>query len=73
MTLGGTGRLEEAAKAFQEALRLDGTNHHHAFNLGLALLRLGRPEEARPHFEKALALNPRFAPAREELGRLARR
>ncbi len=29
-------------------------------NLGLALLALGRPAEARPRFEQALALRPDF-------------
>jgi arylsulfatase A-like enzyme/Flp pilus assembly protein TadD len=67
MTLGGTGRMAEAEKAFREAWRLDDKNHRHAYNLGLALLRLGRPAEARPYFEKALALEPRFSPARERL------
>jgi hypothetical protein len=41
------------------------------YNLGLALLRLGRPAEARPFFEKTLALEPGFAPARERLGEIA--
>jgi hypothetical protein len=32
----------------------------------------GRPGEARPWFEKALALQPGFAPARERLREMAR-
>ena len=72
MTLGGNGRLAEAEKAFREAWRLDATNHHHAYNLGLALLRQGRGAEARPWFERALAVHPRFAPAREQLAALDR-
>ena len=59
--------MAEAEQAFREAWRLDDKNHHHAFNLGLALVRQGRPGEARPFFEKALALSPGFTPARTEL------
>jgi arylsulfatase A-like enzyme/Flp pilus assembly protein TadD len=70
MTLGGSQRLAEAEKAFREAWRLDATNHHHAYNLGLALLRQGRADDARAYFEKALALEPRFAPARERLAEM---
>jgi arylsulfatase A-like enzyme/Flp pilus assembly protein TadD len=73
MTLGGLQRLAEAEKAFREAWRLDDKNHHHAYNLGLALLRQGRPDEARPYFEKTLALAPRFTPARQRLSELERR
>jgi choline-sulfatase len=72
MTLGGAGRMAEAEKCFREALRLDTADHRHAYNLGLALVRQGRADEARPFFEKALELNPRFAPAREQLARGAR-
>jgi Flp pilus assembly protein TadD len=72
MTLGGSRQFAEAEKCFREALRLDDKDHRHAFNLGLALVRQGRAEEARPFFEKALAINPAFAPARDELRTLAR-
>ena len=70
MTLGGLQRMAEAEKAFREAYRLDGKNPHHAYNLGLALQRQGRPEEARPYFEKTLALAPGFTPARQRLTEL---
>lgn len=73
MTLGGAGQLAESEKAFREAWRLDGGNHRYAYNLGLALLRQGRPVEARPYFEQALALKPRFTPARQRLAELGRR
>ena len=67
MMLGGTGRFAAAEGAFRKAWRLDDSNHHHAFNLGLVLVRQDRPEEARPFFERAVELRPDFAPAREQL------
>jgi Flp pilus assembly protein TadD len=67
MTLGGEGRMAEAEQAFREACRLDDRNHRYAYNLGLILVRQGRTADARPFFEKALSLEPRFAPARERL------
>jgi Tfp pilus assembly protein PilF len=39
-------------------------------NFGLALLRLGRPAEARAQFEDALRWQPDYAEARANLGRL---
>jgi Tfp pilus assembly protein PilF len=59
--------MAEAEQAFREAWRLDDRSHRHAYNLGLILLRQGKSAEARPFFEKALALEPRFTPARERL------
>jgi arylsulfatase A-like enzyme/Tfp pilus assembly protein PilF len=70
MTLGGSGHLAEAERAFREAVGRDGGHSRYAFNLGLALLRQGREEEARPWLERSLVLDPAFAPAREELARL---
>ena len=49
---GRPARMAEAEKAFREACRPDDRHHHHAYNLGLALLRQGRPDEARPYFER---------------------
>jgi arylsulfatase A-like enzyme/Flp pilus assembly protein TadD len=73
MTLGGHDRMPEAEHAFREAARLDSNNHRYAYNLGLILVRQGRAALARPFFEKALALEPAFAPAREQLAALRRR
>jgi hypothetical protein len=39
--------------------------------LGMILMQLNRPDEARPRFEAALAIDPNFAPAREALAKLA--
>jgi arylsulfatase A-like enzyme/Flp pilus assembly protein TadD len=69
MTLGGNRREAEAERAFREATRRDATSARYAYNLGLILERQGRAAEARPWYEKAAALDPRFAAAREKLSR----
>jgi arylsulfatase A-like enzyme/tetratricopeptide (TPR) repeat protein len=71
MVLGGLGRHDEAARAFQEAISRDATRAQYAYNLGLVLMRAGRPD-ARQWFERALALDPAFRPARERLAELSR-
>jgi cytochrome c-type biogenesis protein CcmH len=61
------GRFGEAEAAIKEALKLDGSVAQYHSALGLALLR-GRGasglSDARDCFQKALALNPDFIPAR---------
>ena len=73
MVLGAAGDLAEAEKAFREACGRDAANAEYAYNLGLALLRLGRGADAAPLFRKALELEPRFAPARARLAEIDRR
>jgi Flp pilus assembly protein TadD len=70
MLLGAAGRLEEAVAAFREARARDAADARYAYNLGLALLRLGRGAEARSLFEETLRLEPRFGAARERLADL---
>jgi Tfp pilus assembly protein PilF len=48
-------------------VKRDGAEAQYAYNLGLALLRQGQRPEARPYFETALRLQPRFRAARERL------
>ncbi len=67
MVLGAGGDLAEAEKAFREAVSRDALNARYAYNLGLALKRQGKRDEAKPWFRKSLELDPRFAPAREEV------
>lgn len=67
MVLGAHEEMAEAEKAFRQALDRDKENAQYAYNLGLAILRQGRRSDARPFFEKSLQLDPRFAPAREQL------
>lgn len=71
MVLGGNGQLSEAADAFRKAIALDPQNARYAYNLGLVLMRAGDPG-ARAEFERALALDPAFRPARDRLGELGR-
>jgi Tfp pilus assembly protein PilF len=60
-----------AEKAFREALRRGGPEaQQYAYNLGLALLRQGRRDEAAASFRRSLELDPRFAPARGRLAEL---
>jgi arylsulfatase A-like enzyme/Tfp pilus assembly protein PilF len=71
MVLGAKGDLAEAEKAFAEALRCGGPEaQQYAYNRGLALLRLGRRDEAAALFRKSLELDPRFEPARARLAEL---
>ncbi len=67
MVFGASGAMADAEKAFREATSRDGANARYAFNLGLALVRQGKPAEGRPYFRKSLELDPKFAPAREQL------
>jgi tetratricopeptide (TPR) repeat protein len=48
------GLTNDAVEWFQQALAIDGTNVHALRNLGIALVRGRRPEEAVPYFERAL-------------------
>ncbi|MCC6988347.1 MAG: sulfatase-like hydrolase/transferase, partial [Acidobacteria bacterium] len=71
MVLGGAGQHQDAAAAFREATTRDANNPRYAYNLGLVLQRAGNPE-ARVWFERTLALDSAFRPARERLAELAR-
>ena len=70
MTLGGNARTAEAEAAFRKAVELENENPRYAFNLGLILMRQNRPAEARPFFEKALEVEPRFEDARRYLAEI---
>ena len=52
-------------------LGLGYTQAQNAYNLGLVLMRAGRPD-ARQWFEQALERDPAFRPARERLAELPR-
>lgn len=60
-------RPEDAAEAFRQAIRLLGTSAPREAGLGEALTQLAEGEvtdEARAAFERSLAINPAFLPAR---------
>jgi adenylate cyclase len=52
-------RLNEARIEAERAVALDRNNSAALYQLGLAFLYLGHPEEAVPHVEKAIRLSPR--------------
>jgi protein O-mannosyl-transferase len=62
------GRLEEARKHFEQAIRLEPgySGAHH--NLGTALHALGRRAEALQHFEIAVRQKPNFPAAQNNYG-----
>jgi tetratricopeptide (TPR) repeat protein len=70
MILGDQERLAEAETAFRQAWERDDSNAKYAYNIGLALLGLGRLEEARGFFEKTLELEPSFEAARLHLAEI---
>jgi tetratricopeptide (TPR) repeat protein len=55
------GQYIEAARYSQEALRLDTADAMLHFHAGMIAAKLGEPEVAREHLEKALAINPYFS------------
>jgi arylsulfatase A-like enzyme/tetratricopeptide (TPR) repeat protein len=71
MVMGGAGDQTGAADAFRKALERDPKDARVAYNLGLVLMRAGDPS-ARAQFERVLALDPGFRPARERLAELGR-
>ncbi len=60
------GRLEEAVRAYERAV--PGGDPEVLFNLGNCLLSLRRPEEARARFAEAVAAEPDYAEAWNNLG-----
>ncbi|MEZ5064756.1 MAG: tetratricopeptide repeat protein [bacterium] len=55
--------LDEAARAYREALLAGGPSAEIAFNLGNVLHSLGRLEEALSRFEQAVEIDPAYAEA----------
>jgi tetratricopeptide (TPR) repeat protein len=63
-----TGRYEESADSFKQALKLN-SNHAGAYNgLGIAYFRLGHPEEGIAALKQAVHFDPNFANAYTNLG-----
>ena len=70
IALAQAGRLPEAMKHWEEALRLKPDDVEAHMNLGKALEGQGRVPEAIEHYQQALKLRPDFAPAKNALTRL---
>jgi Flp pilus assembly protein TadD len=68
LAFAGQGKIDEAASAFLEAIRLRPDFPEAHYNLAVALGRLGRKEEAIPHFREALRIPPRDADACNRIG-----
>ncbi|MEJ2689889.1 MAG: tetratricopeptide repeat protein [Deltaproteobacteria bacterium] len=64
------GSLEEAAKAFDGALSINGKYHDALTGKGIVLERLGKDQEAEETLQKALLLNPNPVRTYYELGSL---
>ena len=62
--------MAQAAEAFAEAVRLEPADYVSWYNLGLALLRMGRFDEAFRPLNEAVARRPDFADALSSLGYL---
>lgn len=67
------GRVADAAGLFGQAVKAAPREPIFAFNLGLALSRLGRPEEAENAFRETLRNDANSVPALFELGALLHR
>jgi len=64
------GQAHEAAAAFREALAGDPKNARLHLGAGLAAVLERRDGDARDDFEAALAIDPKLAPARSQLGQV---
>ena len=65
-TLADLGRLDEAERVLRRAVRVPDAAAE--YNLGTVLDHLGREDEARNHYEQALAIDPFHARAMNNLG-----
>jgi predicted Zn-dependent protease len=61
------GHNEEAIRLFKEALQISPALVLVRLNLAVALIRTGKPAEARSVLEKAIEFNPAFTAVRELL------
>jgi tetratricopeptide (TPR) repeat protein len=59
--------LEESVKAYQKAMMVHPEDENIYFNLARAQLELDRTNDARESLQRAIALNPGFAPAKDLL------
>jgi Tfp pilus assembly protein PilF len=64
------GQIKESIRWLTEALSRQPKQPPTHYYLGLALQRAGEPVKARAALEQAVSLDPRFAPAYEELAKV---
>src|SRR5262245_31574305 len=64
------GKWDEAADNFNLAIKYSPEWSNYHYNLGVALRRAGKPEQAKPAFEKAIALYQSHAGSRAALDEL---
>jgi tetratricopeptide (TPR) repeat protein len=62
------GRFEDAALAYRRALQIGGPRAEVCFNLANSLYAFARVAEAAEHFKQAVALEPQFCEAWNNLG-----
>jgi len=61
-------KYQEAAAAYEEAIKLSSTQWGYYLNLGLAYKKMDKKEEALSAFQKAVELNPESYSTNKELG-----
>ncbi|MEW6264404.1 MAG: tetratricopeptide repeat protein [Thermodesulfobacteriota bacterium] len=64
------GDLKEAEAQYRRAIEMGARGREIFYELGKVVRDLGRPEEARRHFEESLAVDAEFKPAAEALAEL---
>ena len=64
-------QIDAAVLEFETALRLKPDSLKAHYFLGNVFASVGQAAKAKLHYEEALRLNPNYAPARENLARLA--
>ena len=67
------GDYPAAVEALELAIRLNPDTYQNYFNLGMTLEKLGRPDEAIPHYEACLERAPNAAEPRRRLEALSKR
>lgn len=66
----GRGNYAEAARKYEQAVRIDPEDENLHYNLAIALARQGKTEEAKRRYTEALRIFPEYADAHNNLGNL---
>ena len=69
-TLEKTGRIEEAIRQYEQALRIEPDQADTHNSLGVTLVQVGRIPEAILHYVQALRIKPDYAEAHNNLGNI---